>query len=147
MIFVQYRGKTTENYARALHRCKAPCQIIMTLRKVKTVLPSLKSPVENGMRSGIVYKITCPRCKACYVGQSSRHLQSRFKEHINNEGPMKKHLRQCHATTTIEEVEILGSTQRGEIILLTLEALWINELQPTINTKDEYRRRSLTIKL
>ena len=84
---------------------------------------------------------------ACYVGQSSGHLQSRFKEHINNEGPMKKHLRQCHATTTIEEVEILGSTQRGEIILLTLEALWINELQTTINTKDEYRRRSLTIKL
>ena len=79
--------------------------------------------------------------------QSSRHLQSRFKEHINNEGPMKKHLRQCHATTTIEEVEILGSTQRGEIILLTLEALWINVLQPTINSKDEYRRRSLAIKL
>ena len=73
-LIIQYRGKSTEEYARALHHCSAPCTIIMTIRKLKTTMPSLKPPVEKMIRSGIVYKITCPRCTACYVGQSSRHL-------------------------------------------------------------------------
>ena len=142
---IQYRGKATEDYARALHRCQAPCTVVMTLRKVKTVLPSLKPPVEKMLRSGIVYQITCPRCSACYVGQSSRHLQTRFREHLRNQGPMRQHLQQCATTITEEDVKILASTSRGEIYLMTLEALWIRELKPSINTKDEYRSRTLVI--
>ena len=53
MIFLQYRGKCTE---RALHRVKAPCNIVLTLRKLKTVLPSIKPPFEKSIRSGVVYK-------------------------------------------------------------------------------------------
>ena len=146
-LIIQYRGKCTEDYVRALHKIEAPCTIIMTLRKLKTVLPSLKTPVENILRSGVVYKLKCPRCSACYVGQTSRHLQSRFREHLNNQGPMKSHLSQCHVTMKKEDVEILQSTYRGDAYLLTLEALHIQELKPTINTKDEYRSRTLTIKL
>ena len=97
-LIIQYRGKCTEDYARALHKIEAPCTIIMTLRKLKTVLPSLKTPVEKMLRSGVVYKRKCPRCFACYVGQTSRHLQSRFREHLNNQGPMKSHLSQCHVS-------------------------------------------------
>ena len=51
MYFIQYRGKCTEEYARALHKVNAPCRIIMTLRKLKTVLPSLKPPVEKMIKS------------------------------------------------------------------------------------------------
>ena len=60
---------------------------------------------------------------------------------------MKSHLSQCHVTMKDEDVEILQSTSRGDAYLLTLEALHIQELKPTINTKDEYRSRTLTIKL
>ena len=67
-IFIQYRGKFTEDYARKLHKIKAPCNVIMTLRKLKTVLPSLKPPVEKVLRSGVVYKIECAVCSAAYVG-------------------------------------------------------------------------------
>ena len=146
-LYIQYRGKCTENYARALHQCNAPCTIIMTLRKLKTVMPSLKPPVEKNIRSGVVYKLTCPRCKSCYVGQTSRHTQTRLREHTMNEGPVRKHLKACHTTLTAEDMDILASTSRGEIYLMTLEALCIRELQPGINTKDEYRSRALTIKL
>ena len=31
---VQYCGKATEDYARALHKAGAPCNIVMTLRKL-----------------------------------------------------------------------------------------------------------------
>ena len=85
-LIIQYRGKCTEDYARALHRYNAPCMIIMTLRKLRTVLLSLKPPVEKMLKSGIVYKLTCPCCLACHVGQTSRHMQTCLREHTKNTG-------------------------------------------------------------
>ena len=146
MLMVQYRGKCTEGYARALHRSNAPCNVVMTLRKLKTVLPSLKPPVEKMLKSGVVYKIACPRCSACYVGKTSRHVQTRFTEHTKR-APMKTHLQECNTEITSEDIEILHQTARGNIHLLTLEALYIRDWKPTINTKDEYRSRELTIKV
>ena len=146
-FFVQYRGKSTEQLAQSLHKCQAPCSVIMTLRKLKTVTPSLKPPVENFLKSRVVYKITCPRCNACYVGQTSRHLKTRFSEHKNNSGPVKKHFAQCDIPLTNECVAILRSTIKSEDHLLTLEALYIKELQPSLNTKEEYKRKILKIKL
>ena len=119
----------------------------MTLHKLKTVLPSLKPAVEKMIRSGVVYEIRCPGCTACYVGETGRHMQSRFKEHVSHAGPMRNHLIQCNATLTENDMDILQQTSPGEGFLLTLEALYIRERKPTINTKDEYRSRELTIKL
>ena len=48
-MFLQYRGQVTEDYLKALNRIKAPCKVILTLRKMKTVLPSLKSDVEKAL--------------------------------------------------------------------------------------------------
>ena len=145
-LFIQYRVKCTEDYARAFHKINTPCTIIMTLRKLKTVLPSVKPPVEKMLKSGLVYRLTCPRCCACYIGESSRHLKSRFKEHIQRAGPMKSHLSQCSTTITDQEnVDILKTSLRGEYYLVTLEALHIRELKPQI--KDEYKSRELMIKL
>ena len=146
-VTMQYRGKCTEDYARALHKIKAPCIIIMTLKKLKTVLPSLKPPVEKLIRSGVVYELTCPRCSACYVGQTGRQLQHRFKEHLLRASPVKTHLASCRTTLVEDDVRILQSTSKGESFLLTLEALYIRERKPTINTRDEYRSRELIIGL
>ena len=145
MLFVQYRGKCTEDYAQSLHKINAPYRIVMTLRKLKTVLPSLKNPVEKMMKSNVVYKINCPRCQSCYVGQTRRQLQHRFSEHISK-GPVKTHMENCNVTIDHRNIEIIGSTTRGEKHLLTLEALHQRKLNPSLNTKDEYRSRTLTIK-
>ena len=59
MIFLQYRGKITDNFERKY--INAPCKTITTIRKIKTVLPSLKATVDKALRSGLVYKITCSR--------------------------------------------------------------------------------------
>ena len=145
MLFIQYRGKCTEEYARALHKINAPCRIVMTLRKLKTVLPSLKPPIERMMKSNVVYNITCPRCQSCYVGQTKRQLQRRFTEHLQK-GPVKMHMKECNIDLNHCDVDILGSTTRGEKQLLTLEALFQKDISPSINTKDEYKSRTLTIK-
>ena len=148
MIFVQYRGKCTEEFARALHKLNAPCAVVMTMRKLKTVLPSLKPAVEKKIRSRVVYKFHFPRCKACYVGATTRHICTRLKEHLKPSAVFGKHLKACRARRIgIEEVEILASSSRSDAYLFTLEALHIRMINPTINTKDEWKRRELTIKL
>ena len=144
-FFVQYRGKITDHFCKSLRNCYAPCMLVMTLRKLKTVLPSLKPAVNTEFRSGVVYKIYCPRCQACYVGQTVRHLQTRFREHKNNTGPVKTHFHSCDVELTMQYVNILKSTIKSEKHLLTLESLFIRELCPTINTKDEFRQRTLKI--
>ena len=52
--------------------------IYIYVRKLKTTLPSLKPPVKKELRSRVIYKITCPGCTSCYVGQTRRHLVTRF---------------------------------------------------------------------
>ena len=47
---------------------------------------------------------------------------------------------------TEDDVTILGSNCKGEKYLLTLEALFQNDIKPSLNTKDEYKSRTLTIK-
>ena len=155
MIFLEYRGKCSEAYSRDIRRLctssavtSVQCKVVFTLRKLKTVLPSIKEPVEKCLRSGLVYKITCSHCEVCYVGKTRRHLQARVKEHLKK-GPVKDHLETCVGGITQDSVDILGSTSKGEMHLLTLEALWIREIKPFLNTQDTMRNRDLklTIKL
>ena len=60
---------------------------------------------------------------------------------------MKAHHTECSAKLTDDNAVILHQTARGEDYRLTLEALYIREIKPSINTKDEYRSRELTIRL
>ena len=145
-FFINYRGKLTEKLALSFKKLNAPCKVIMTMRKTKHTLPSLKPFVPVMLRNNVVYQIICPRCMSSYVGQTTRHLQQRFKEHISNKGPVKTHFENCAITPRDENISVLGSMNRGDGRLLTLEALFIKELSPTLNTKDEYRSRTLTLK-
>ena len=119
---------------------------MFTITKLKSSLPQLKQPVNKMFRSGVVYQIKCPGCQACYVGQSVRHLQTRFREHINLDGPLKLHLAKCAARLTEDDIEILESSTRNEQHLLTLEALFIRDTKPKLNTKEEYKSRALIIR-
>ena len=102
----------------------------MTSRKLKTVLPSLKSP-----GSDIVYQITCPRCKVRYVGQIDRHLVHRFKEHRDRPQQVEQHLSSCGIGVREEDVVVVASTNKSVSYLRTLEALYIRELKSFINTQ------------
>ena len=146
LFFINYRGKLTDKLALSFKKLNAPCKVVMTMKKVKFSLPSLKPFVPDMLKNNVVYKIECPRCNSSYVGQTSRHLQQRFKEHVGNKGPMKTHFENCEITPSNNIVSILGKMDRGDGRLLTLEALFIKEIAPELNTKDEYRSRTLTLK-
>ena len=91
-LFIQYRGKCTEDYACALHKVNAPCTIIMIVVKLKTVLPSLKPPLEKMLKSGLVYRLTCRStllCVLCWRNQpaSQVSLQGAHPESRSNVVP------------------------------------------------------------
>ena len=150
-FFVQYRGKNSEHFARALRKLNAPCTVVMMLRKLKTVLPSLKPRVPLVLRSRIVYQIKCPHCEVSYVGMTTRHLLTRFREHKSrSSGPIKKHFAQCtNSQIRLEDIDILDSSIKSDTHLLTLEALYIRELKPYLNTQNakeqDFKSRQLRI--
>ena len=85
--------------------------------------------------------------RSVLVGQTSRHLKTRFTEHKNNAGPVKKQFAQYDIPLSNEVVDILASSLKTEEHLLTLEALFIKEIHPSLNTKDEYKQKALRTKL
>ena len=59
-----------------------------------------------------------------------------------------KHLLACGAREELSDernLDILSNTLCGKVHILTLEALWIGDIKPSINAKHEYRRRELII--
>ena len=80
---LQYRGSVTDHFVKNLRDCEAPVQTVITLHKIRSYLPPLKCEVPRMLKIRVVYKLTCPRCNACYVGQTGRHLLTRFTEHKN----------------------------------------------------------------
>ena len=69
----------------------------------------------------------------------------RFKEDTGNMGPVKSHLKNCGVTLNENIISVIGKNSNLSK-LLTLEALFIKEINPSLNTKDEYRSRTLTLK-
>ena len=148
MMYVSYRGHVTDMFVKKLKESGAPVQPIVTLRKLKTVMPSLKTTTKFESRSRVVYKITCPGCETCYVGQTRRHLLTRFREHNYKKAKaVYKHFRNCVGSDiTLDDVKILAQTSRKLHYLLSLEALFIREHNPALNVKDEYHSRELIIR-
>ena len=145
MFFITYRGRPTDQLSKSFKKLNLPCRVIMKTQKTKTVLPSLKPMVPKMLRSDVVYKIECPRCNSSYVGQTSRHMQQRYREHFGKNKLPKKHFDSCEIAPTYDCVSILGHS-KTDAKLLTPEALFIKKLKPSLNTKDEYRSRTLTLK-
>ena len=115
-------------------------KVVFTLRKIKTVMPSLKEPVEMFLRSRFVYKIQFPHCNVCYLAIYKIDLES-----ISG----KAHLTKCEGRITREHVNILAITTKREIHLKTLESLWIREYKSYLNPQDTMKSTDLklTIKL
>ena len=61
---------------------------------------------------------------------------------------MRAHIDMC-GVSDIDEKEDITILGHSNVLwqLMTLEALYINQLKPSLNQKDEYKSRTLTLKL
>ena len=151
MIFIQYRGAITDQFVQKLRDSGAPVKPILTLRKIKTVLASLKQRVEKAVTSNLIYQFKCPNCNVSYVGMTTRHLCTRVNEHRNytgEEAAIKSHTEKCMGRgPSIDDFVILKKIERDIMYLSVMEALFIREIRPELNTRDEFRGRELRIKI
>ena len=149
IVFLQYRGKVSDWFKSKLQLVDnvGKLNVIFTTRKLRTLLPSLKSPVPTNLKSNVIYRITCPGCSAQYVGQTQRHLQKRCGEHAMASAPVGKHFKECagmsgnllHHTKVLDTAPTLSK-------LLILEAIHIAKLKPSLNNREEFRQRHLTLR-
>ena len=54
LLSVQYRGRDTDNLVRRLSKLTTPIRTVLTLRKMKTVMPSLKPSIPTILRSRVI---------------------------------------------------------------------------------------------
>ena len=43
---------------------------------------NLKDLITKSLKSFVVYKFVCPGCNACYIGETTRQILTRIKEHL-----------------------------------------------------------------
>ena len=53
LVFVQYRGNVSDKFRDSLRKIEAPSKVVFSLRKLKSVLPSLKPKIENHLKSRV----------------------------------------------------------------------------------------------
>ena len=98
---------------------------------------SVKDPVPVELRSNVVYKFTCASCNSCYVGETTRHLSTRIREHLNRDRPSHifQHLQQfeaCRNSYSAECFEVIDqATTKFQVKIK--EALHISWEQPSLN--------------
>ena len=59
---------------------------------------------------------------------------------------IRKHADDCNIEATMDNFKILTKTNRSNDFLETLEALFIKELKPDLNTKEDFRNNELRLK-
>ena len=97
----------------------------------------VKDPIPGGLHSRVVYKFTCAGCNACYVGETTRHLFTRVREHlaVDKASHIFKHLQnseRCRALCTIDCFHILDHATTS-FQLKIKEAIHIQKEQPCLN--------------
>ena len=55
-------------------------EIVLTPFKVLDMF-NVKDPIPKSLKSFVVYKFSFPGCNACCIGETTRHLSTRIKEH------------------------------------------------------------------
>ena len=115
---------------------------VFTKNKVINVVSNLKGAIPFALKSRLMFKRRCPKCHKTYIGQTTRQISIRAKKHAAKSTPLQAHFSKCDSAVSIEDFESLDGA-RSKKLLLTLEDLYIWQQKPLLNTKNEFRRRSL----
>ena len=110
---------------------------------------SVKESVPKYLRSFVVYRFTCPGCNASYIGETTRHLTTRIKEHLETDSKSHifKHLdtnRKCKELRNAECFEIIDSTTSFYRLKLK-EVMHITCEKPSLNNHVKHLSISVTI--
>ena len=128
-----------------MRRILARANIRTTFRPCFTLKQHLvkpKDPVSPEKKSIVVYSVPCKSCSAMYVGQTSRQLSTRLKEHKRavrstdfNASVLAEHAWNQHHLIDWEEATVLTSETNFHR-RLTLESWYIHKSHQTLNREN-----------
>ena len=105
----------------------------------------IKSTCYQCSKSHVVYLAECQLCNATYVGSTTRALHTRAREHlyaVNRKDPssaLGEHYQLHHPkSTTSITFRILANSNKSELRLPIMEAMIIQQVNPTLNRKTEH---------
>ena len=71
---------------------------VFTLRKLKTMTPSLKPRTALYNQANVIYEYECASCHEAYIGYTTRHLCVRVGEHAKKSSAIWRHHQSCNGT-------------------------------------------------
>ena len=80
------------------------------INTLRNLLVKPKDPTPIDQQCGLVYHIKCQDCHHNYIGETSRNMGVRFKEHTTRKGTVsavKEHLESSHHKCKLENIKIL----------------------------------------
>ena len=98
---------------------------------------TVKNGIPKLLKSFVVYKFVCLGCNACYIGETTRHLSTRIKEHLEKD---KKSLifklldenHHCKTLSTPDCFQIIDSAS-SMFRLKLKEAVHFSWTNPSLN--------------
>ena len=98
---------------------------------------SVKDPVPLDLLSRVVYKPSCAGCDACYIGETTRHLSTRVREHLSRDrnSHVFQHLQQSNACRCLANKNCFSIVNGApnKLQLMLKEAMYIQWESPTLN--------------
>ena len=112
---------------------------------------SVKDSVPQGLHSRVIYKFSCAGCNASYIGETTRHLRTRAREHLlsDKSSHVYRHLQSsmaCHDSCNTEGFTILDSAA-SKFQIKIKEALHIKWENPILNQKLRHLDLSFSFEL
>ena len=145
----------TEIKQKIVKHCKYHCKsanikIVFSTFKVGYLF-GIKEYVPEYLISFVVYKLTCPGRHASYICETTHHLTTRIKEHLENDSKpyIFKHFHtnmNCEELRGTECLEIIGSPTSSYKLKLK-EAMHITWDKPSLNKHVKHVSISITIYL
>ena len=152
-IILPFLGTVTGKVERSLQKAlktHLPNYKINVISRASTRLSNLfsfKDKIPSYLNHCVVYKFTCGGCNSTYIGQTTRHIKTRFSEHLGisalTSQPVKgqtptavtEHIKKKNCIADFNIFSILCKDTSSDYILQVKESLYAYKEKPDITTK------------
>ena len=101
---------------------------------IKQILMKPKDQEPKDKKSGVIYSLQCGdiACGKVHIGETSRTLGEKCREHLKQPSPIHVHIQQTGHTTTSSNFNIIGRKDQG-LARTIKESIYIRVNNPTLN--------------
>ena len=150
LIVLPFLGQFSLNLRSRLYNCfnktlsQCNIKVIFQSKNRLSNLFRFKNSILKELRSDIVYKFLCSNCNITYYGETERHLNVRYREHLslsaltgkrvnnNKKLAVKDHCLFFNHVDSFEDLSIL-TYESNPVKLLIKEALLVSRDKPLLN--------------